>query len=395
MAESIAMPQLGESVTEGTIIRWHVRIGEKVNKYDPLCEVTTDKVNAEIPSIMSGIVTEIVVPEGETVDVGAVICRIKAEDAVAPISAPGGPVPSTPENAFKETACAGMEPVYSPAVMMLIREHGLDPSQLKGTGRFGRVTRGDVLDLLEKRGHSVANHTSQTSMPISTESDGKVPVTPIRKTLAKRMSQSKQEIPHAWMMIECDVTNLVRYRNEIKDEFKKTEGVVITYFPFFIKAVAESLREFPIVNSQWAGDYIFVKPDIHIAIAVAAEQELFTPVIRHADQQDITALARAVHELARKAREGKLTAEDLSEGTFTVNNTGSFGSILSAPIINHPQAAILTVEAIVKRPAIVDRALVELDKVNLCLSIDHRILDGWVCGRFLQSVRRKLECMSP
>lgn len=386
MVESITMPQLGESVTEGTIIRWLVQIGEKVKKYDPLCEVTTDKVTVEVPSATSGIITGIVVPEGDTVEVGTVICRIGAVESVPPVVT--APILSL-EGRVDGATQAEMEPVFSPAVWKLIQQHGLDSSQLKGTGRSGRITRNDVLEFLEKRTELVVDDVGSPSIP--GELDERIPVTSVRKAIAKRMTQSKHEIPHAWTMIECDVTNLVQIRNEIKDEFKRTEGVALTYFPFFMKAVTESLKEFPILNSQWAGENIILKKEINLSIAVAADRALFTPVIRNADRMDIASLAKTVHELARKAREGKLTMEDLSGGTFTVNNTGSFGSVLSAPIINYPQAAMLTFEAIVKRPALVDRMLVELDKVNICLSMDHRILDGWVCGQFLQSVRKKLE----
>lgn len=384
MAETIMMPQLGESVTEGTINRWLVRIGQKVNKYDPLCEVTTDKVTAEIPSIVSGTISEIIAQEGETVNTGGLICLIVTDDE-AVLSVPDErqqpvsvQVSGTADAVIAEQ---GMNQIYSPAVWQLIQQHGLDPSRLAGTGYSGRLTRQDVLDYIEKEKQSAA-----TEM---------ISVSPIRSSIAKRMAQSKHEIPHAWTMIECDVTNLVQYRHAIKDDFKKAEDVPLTYFPFFLKAVADALKEFPIVNSQWAGDHIVVNKEIHLSVAVATDQALFAPVIPHADQKDIAGLARALHELVRKAREGKLTLNDLSGGTFTVNNTGSFGSVLSAPIINPPQAAIVTFEAIVKRPAIVDRILVERDKVNICLSLDHRILDGWVCGRFLQSVRQKLEGYGP
>ncbi|MEF3306765.1 dihydrolipoamide acetyltransferase family protein [Paenibacillus sp. GYB003] len=399
MAESITMPQLGESVTEGTIVRWLVRVGEQVNKYDPLCEVTTDKVSAEVPSVLSGIVTEIVASEGETVEAGAVICRIEADSGSAESADAGQEalLSAMADSGLGEAVPARTEPVYSPAVWKLIQEHGLDPSRLQGTGRSGRITRSDVLEFLE-RGAPSAAVSSAGAAPSPrglSETDETIPVTPVRKAIAQRMTQSKREIPHAWMMLECDATNLVRARQAIKDEFLRTEGIALTYFPFFLKAVAESLKEFPIVNSQWAGDRIVLRKEINLSIAVAADRALFAPVIRNADRMDITGLARAVHGLARKAREGRLTADDLSGGTFTVNNTGSFGSVLSAPIINYPQAAILSVEAIVKRPAIVERMLVERDKVNICLSMDHRILDGWVCGQFLQHLRQKIEGVGP
>lgn len=392
MVESITMPKLGESITEGTIIRWLVQIGDNVKKYDPLCEVMTDKVTVEVPSAVSGMITDIVVPEGDTVEVGTVICRIGAEVTTPPLKASPSPSPNLPLVGKEDkSAQTEVEPVLSPAVLKLIQEHELDLSQLTGTGRDGRLTRNDVMEFLEKRTRSV-DVESQSSKE---ESDQRIPATSIRKVIAKRMIQSKHEIPHAWTVIECDVTNLVKVRNEIKEEFKRTEGFNLTYFPFFMKAAAESLREFPILNSQWDDEHIILKKEINLSFAVADERALFTPVIRNADQKDLVGLARSVHELAKKAREGNLTAEDLSGGTFAINNTGSFGSVLSAPIINYPQAAMLTVEAIMKRPALVDRTLVELDKVNICLSMDHRILDGWVCGQFLQSFRQKLERIGP
>lgn len=396
MTEEIVMPQLGESITEGTIDRWLVKFGDKINKYDPLCEVTTDKVVAEVPSVISGTVTEIVVQEGETVEVGAIICRIESEDAATAPIASQSPASTL---ARSEAECtevigadaeqAGRQPFYSQAVLKLIREHNLDLSRLEGTGLSGRITRNDVLELIEREKRQPGD------IPKPLVPGERMAVTAIRKSIAKRMAQSKREAPHAWTMIECDVTNLVRYRNQIKEEFKKTEGVPLTCFPFFIKAVAEALKEFPIVNSQWDGDHIIVHKEIHISIAVGTEQALFAPVIKNGDQKNTAQLAKAVHELSQKAREGRLTPEDLTGGTFTVNNTGSFGSVLSAPIINHPQAAIISLEAIVERPVIIDRTVAIRNMVNLCLSMDHRILDGLVCGRFLQSVKRKLEDYVP
>lgn len=383
MAESIVMPQLGESVTEGTISRWLVHIGKKVNKYDPLCEVESDKVSAEIPSTISGIVTEIVVQEGETVGVGTLICCIAAGDeAVQPESAETQRSVSDQASQEEDANIAEpVKPIYSPAVLKLIQDHGLELSQFAGTGRFGRLTRNDVLDFIEKR-----------NQPAYSE---KIPVSAIRSSIAKRMARSKGEIPHAWTMVECDVTNLVRYRLEVKDDFKRKESVPLTYFPFFVKAVAEALKKFPIMNSQWAGDSIIVHKSINISIAVATDQALFAPVILNADQKNIAELAKEVHELAKKAREGRLTMKDQTGGTFTVNNTGSFGSVLSAPIINHPQAAIVTFEAIVERPVVSNKMIVIRDMVNVCLSMDHRVLDGFVCGSFLQSIRQKLEGYGP
>ncbi|KJB87246.1 branched-chain alpha-keto acid dehydrogenase subunit E2, partial [Paenibacillus sp. E194] len=223
------------------------------------------------------------------------------------------------------------------------------------------------------------------------QADEKIPVTGIRKTIAKRMVQSKQEIPHAWLMVECDVTNLVSYRSQIKEEFKKKEGLQLTYLPFFIKSVAETLKEFPILNSQWTDNHIIAKKSTHISIAVATENALFVPVIKDADQKSIFGLAKAIDEMVTKTREGKLTQADLTGGTFTVNNTGSFGSVLSAPIINPPQVAILSMEAIVKRPIVINNMIAVRNMMNICLSLDHRVLDGLVCGRFLKRVKQKIE----
>ncbi|MEC0209750.1 dihydrolipoamide acetyltransferase family protein [Paenibacillus ehimensis] len=419
MAENIVMPQLGESVTEGTISKWLVNIGDKIKKYDPVCEVITDKVNAEVPSTFSGTISEIVVQEGETVPVGALICRIAVEDqSIKPVESKTAAA-AQDQGAAEVTAQAALSPRYSPAVLKLAQENNLDLSCMEGSGAAGRITRKDILDILQGKRQAAAapvpkaEPPSKPSQPaesarempqpsVSVEAlsairsplnpaDETIPVTAIRKTIAERMVKSKQEIPHAWLMVECDVTNLVRYRDRIKEEFKQKEGVHLTYLPFFIKSVVEALKEFPSLNAQWAGDHIIVKKAVHMSMAVATDQALFVPVIKNADQKSIFGLAKAIDELVKKAREGRLALEDITGGTFTVNNTGSFGSVLSAPIINPPQVAILSVEAIVKRPVVIDNMIAVRDRMNICLSLDHRVLDGLVCGRFLNSVKQKIE----
>lgn len=431
MATKILMPQLGESVTEGTISKWLVSVGDRVEKYAPICEVITDKVNAEVPSSVTGTISEIIAQEDETVPVGAVICIIQEADAqdVATASndntkgettaSPIASAPDTPKVAATQAKVDNSNQRYSPAVLMLANEHNIDLTQIVGTGMNGRVTRKDVLKFIESgqgakgQQSAVATPTVQPetkvlepTQPVSAPAskaptsiasaagDIEIPVTPIRKAIAQRMTTSKHEAPHAWMMVEVDVTNLVNYRQKVKDEFKKTEGLNLTYLPFFIKAVVDALKEYPILNSQWAGDKIIQKKDINISIAVATEDALFVPVIKRADEKSIIGLTRAIDDLARRTREGKLTQDDITGGTFTVNNTGSFGSILSTPIINYPQAAILSVEAIVKRPVIYNNMIAIRDIANLCLSLDHRILDGLVCGRFMQSVKQKIESIS-
>ncbi|WP_438804711.1 dihydrolipoamide acetyltransferase family protein [Oceanobacillus saliphilus] len=233
-----------------------------------------------------------------------------------------------------------------------------------------------------------------TKQPQAQSGDIEIPVKGVRKVIAQNMVKSTQEIPHAWMTVEVDVTDLVSYRNKVKSEFKNTEGFGLTFFAFFVKSVAQALKEYPQLNSMWAGDKIIQKKEINLSIAVAKESELFVPVIKHADEKTIKATARDIYELARKARNGKLTSEDMQGGTFTVNNTGTFGSISSMGVINHPQAAILQVESIVRRPVIINDMFAARDIVNLGLSFDHRILDGLVCGRFLSRVKEILENMN-
>ncbi|OAJ76057.1 branched-chain alpha-keto acid dehydrogenase subunit E2 [Brevibacillus sp. SKDU10] len=445
MATKVLMPQLGESVTEGTITKWLVNVGDVVNKYDPLAEVNTDKVTAEVPSTVSGRIKEIIVPEGETVSVGTLILYI--EEGTESVSNSTGSVEeSLPESATSMPSSApastggavrnetkgqsGSKQRYSPAVMRLAQEHNIDLAHVTGTGLEGRITRKDIQKVIDQGGlpqATDANKLATTpqpatiptsapapSMSVTSQSnslspmtssapsqvsvaagDQSIPVTPVRKTIASRMVQSKHESPHAWMMVEVDVTNLVHFRNRIKDEFKKKEGVSLTFLPFFIKAVVEALKEFPMLNSSWAGDQIIVRKNINISIAVASEDALFVPVIKDADQKSVYGIAKSIEDLAYRARAGKLTMDDMSGGTFTVNNTGSFGSVLSQPIINAPQAAIMSVESIVKRPVVINDMIAVRSMVNLCLSLDHRVLDGLVCGRFLQSVKAKLEAIGP
>ncbi len=467
MAE-VRMPKLGESVTEGTIGKWLKQVGDAVYKYEPIAEVTTDKVNAEIPSEFDGVITEILVGENETVKVGTPLAVIAQEGADAAVEAAlkvnsdGTPLDGPTDmpagsgtdiardgrqagaaaadlgatNATPDTAQAvapqhsAQRGRYSPVVLRMTQERGIDISKIKGSGIGGRVTRKDVLayfpvlvdrasvDALSS-GHDSGAHAAASgahatasagAVATSSETSGSlsapaasgespareewVPVTAIRRTIAQRMVQSKQQAPHAWMMVEVDVTPLARLRKREKNAFKQREGIDLTYLPFFIKSAVEALKEFPMVNSTWADDKIIVKRDLHISIAVATENALVVPVIKHADRLSVSGLASAISDLARKARGGKLTLDDVQGGTFTVNNTGAFGSILSQPIINAPQAAILSVESIVRRPVVRgDDSIAIRSMVNLCMSLDHRVLDGWVAGQFLRAVKLRLEQM--
>jgi len=448
---TILMPQLGESVTEGTIAKWLKQVGDTINKYDPLCEVITDKVNAEVPSDFVGTLTEILVAEGATVAVGTPICVVtEAGAAPAPAAPQAAAAPTAPAAAATPAASATSHaaaaaasaplaqgadrPRLSPAVNHLIQEHGLNAALIPGTGANGRITRKDVLAFIEAGGANAVAPLTTTeedmrslSSPVKpatgltdlgahgvqaaqaapaapapstpaynvAEGDQVIEASGVRKTIARRMVESKHNAPHAWTMMEVDMTNLSRFRDKNKEAFKKKEGVNLTFLPFFIKAVVEALKEYPIINSTWQDDKIIIKKDINISIAVASDDALFVPVIKNADRLSILGLSHAINDLAKRARAGKLTPNDMSGGTFTVNNTGAFGSVQSMPIINAPQAAILSMESIVKRPTVMaDDSFAIRQIMNMCMSLDHRVLDGWVCGQFLQAVKKRLETMT-
>lgn len=414
MAEELRMPKLGESVTEGTITKWLVQPGDSVKKYDPIADVASDKVTAEIPSSFTGTITELVAEEDETVQVGELICYIEVEGAVkaedvAKHSNDTIEVdsPSSSEELGKQNET--MKKRFSPVVLRLAQENDIDLSSVEGTGRGGRITRKDLEKVIENPKSTPSNSrdasrtTNEEHHPAATQSvnvqsgtagkqDEIIPVRGVRKATANNMVRSKEEIPHAWTMVEADVTDLVNYRNSIKNEFKEKEGFSITILSFVIKAVAEALKEFPDVNAVWGGDHIIRKNDVHISIAVAADDGLYVPVIKHADEKSIKGIAKSVNELAGKGRRGELSVEDMQGGTFTVNNTGSFGSVQSVPIINHPQAAIMSLESIIKKPVVMDGDMIAIrSMVNLCLSLDHRMLDGLTVGRFLAKIKERLE----
>jgi len=428
---AVTVPHLAESLVSATVGKWLVAPGDYVKQYDVICELVTDKVTTEMPSPVEGVIARLLVGEGVEAAVGEALCTVASKDGAPSIGAPTVEAPAgarTPGAAASEAAGA-MRRRYSPAVLALAEEHGLrlDDARLVGTGHEGRITRKDVLTFVASGAAATpapaatsapaaasappAQAANETEMPVRStglhlsqepripsiemeKGDGReyfIDVTPVRSTIASRMRQSVSEIPHAWTMIEVDVTNLVNLRNKMKDEFIKREGVNLTYMAFMLKAVVNAIKDYPIMNSVWAVDKIIVKRDINLSLSVGTEDSVMVPVIKQADRKNIAGLAREIDELARKTRAGKLTLSDMQGGTFTVNNTGSFGSILSQPIINYPQAAILTFESIVKRPVVIKDMIAVRSMVNLCLSLDHRILDGVICGRFLQRVKENLE----
>ncbi|HLB11519.1 MAG TPA: dihydrolipoamide acetyltransferase family protein [Dehalococcoidia bacterium] len=415
MATEVTMPQLGETVVEGTISKWLKAVGDKVERFDPLVEIVTDKVTVELPSPVAGTITEILVKEGETVKVGAVLAIIEeVEGAAKPVEAPPAAKPAEAAVGAKaEAAPAAREAAppeeeeaegrrATPAVRRMARELGVDLAQVRGTGTGGRITREDVENYASQKAKAPPAKAPPVEAPPAKAPPAEVPLreepqplSPVRRIIAEHMVRSKTEIPHALTVQEVDMTSVVRFREAANEQFRQREGASLSYVAIVVKGAVEALRQHPLMNSAWGGDKVLLRKDINIGIAVAVPNGLIVPVIHGADGMSIAGLNRAVNDLAARARENKLGLADVQGGTFTVNNTGAFGSVIGYPIINHPQAAIMNMEAIVKRPVVVDDAIAIRSMMFLCLSFDHRILDGAVVGQFLASVRKWLEAFSP
>jgi 2-oxoisovalerate dehydrogenase E2 component (dihydrolipoyl transacylase) len=415
-ATRVTMPQLGESVTEGTIGRWLKQVGEPVKKYESLVEIITDKVNAEVPAPVAGVLQAISAPEGATVAVGTEICLIETAagaEATPPVTGRAEAPAATAEPPAAPTPAARAEKRdeggrLSPAVRQLAEEQQVDVSRITGTGLGGRVTKKDVLDYVAAQGtpsrasaspraEAPAPRTAPAALarvPQPAAGDQTLKLTPMRRSIAEHMARSKSTIPHAWTVAEVDMTNIVRVRQAAREGFRRQEGVDLTYVPFVIKAVVANLRQHPILNAAWGGDHIILRKELNIGVAISLDDGLVVPVIHHADDKNVAGLAKALEDLAGRARARKLTLEDVQGGTFTVNNPGTFGSVISYAIINEPQAAILNMEAIVKRPVVIEDAIAIRSMMNLCLSFDHRVMDGVAAVRFLQGVRASLEGFS-
>jgi 2-oxoisovalerate dehydrogenase E2 component (dihydrolipoyl transacylase) len=413
------MPQLGESITEGTISKWLKQPGDQVKKYEGLVEIITDKVNAEVPAPLAGVLKEIKVKEGTTVTVGTEIAVIE-ESVPAPASAsraaptpaaepapsaPGTlkPAPSDPAEAGQGGESAEGRSRLSPAVRALIEEHRISDAELSsitGSGIAGRISKKDIEDYVAKRTQPVAAHGEQrpAEAPAATPSAAPgttVPLSPMRRAIASNMLKSKQTIPHAWTVAEVDMTSVVRFRQKVKESFKQREGIDLTFVPIMVKGVVEGLKAVPELNASWSEQGVVQHKDINIGVAVSVDDGLIVPVVHQADRMSIAGLAKAIDDLAKRARAGKLGIPDVQAATFTVNNPGTFGTILSYSIIAPPQAGILAMDAIVKRPVVVEGdAIAVRSMMNLCLSFDHRVLDGVSAARFLQGVRRWLEGFS-
>ncbi len=373
MPVDVTLPQLGESTYEGTIGKWLKHPGDRIERFEPLVEIITDKVNVEMPAPYGGVLSAILIPEGQTVPVGTPIA-----------------VMETPEGAAER-----------PAAVMPSTGAGVDIQQdlarLPGSGAGGRVTKEDVLKYVETR-QAIGPGAPTAAVPPAPPAaaglhpgDQLVKLTPLRRSIAQRMAQSKREIPHAYGVIEVDMTALVRWRDAHKEEWRSREGVNITYTAFFVRAAVEALRAFPLVNSSWSEDGIIVRQAINTGIGIALDDGLIVAVIKQADRKPLVQIAKELEALGRRAREGTLALDDVQGGTFTITNPGVFGSIWSMPIVVPGQAAILATDAIVKRPVAHDDAIVLREIMHLGLSFDHRIFDGAVADRFLSHIRQKLE----
>ncbi|MBT3996226.1 MAG: 2-oxo acid dehydrogenase subunit E2 [Chloroflexi bacterium] len=436
MAFNIELPHVGESVTEAVIGKWLKAPGDTIEKYDPLVEVITDKVAMDVPSPATGTLTKILAAEGETVLMGAVIAEMDTADEVVATPASTQAATSSPSasrigtlvqganvgptgGAFLDTSLSTSEPAstttsgvgdgsssgssststrkkgFSPVVTRLAAENDVDLDSLVGTGLGGRVSKKDVLAAVENRRGSAS-----TASPRGTVVEGEdeiIEPTPIRRMIADHMVKAVSEIPHAWSAIEVDVTGMVEWRTANKERFESANGVRLTFLPIALSVVAGALRANPRLNSSWLDGKIVLKKAINVGVAVAADGGLVVPVVHNAADATVTELAGNLDGVVKRARSGKMTIEDVRSGTFTLNNTGSLGSVWGGAIINHPQAAILTTEAIVKRPVVISNngndEIVVRSMMNICLSFDHRIIDGAEASTFLQAVKSGIEAI--
>lgn len=416
----LLMPKMGESIMEATILKWLKKPGDKIEQDESVLEVATDKVDTEVPSVYAGVLKEILAKEGEVVKVGKPIAIITTEatqgKSTEPETAPvveKAVVNETKSAAPLAVATNGHAPAidyksstrfYSPLVKNIAKEEGVAVTELEtisGTGAEGRVTKKDILGYVQNRKLGVSIAATRTNaaplVPASINAgDEIIQMDRMRKMIAERMIDSKRISPHVTSFVEADVTNIVFWRNKMKGEFQKREGDALTFTPIFIEAVIQSIKDYPMINVQVDGDRIIKKKDINIGMAVALPSgNLIVPVIRNADQYNITGLAKVVNDLAKRARDNKLKPDELAGGTFTVSNVGSFGNVMGTPIIMQPQVAILALGAVQKKPSVIETpygdAIAIRHKMFLSHSYDHRVVDGALGGSFVRRVADYLE----
>ena len=482
MATAVTMPQLGETVVEGTITRWLKQEGERIERDEPLFEISTDKVDTEVPSPLAGTVVKISVPEGETVSVGTEVAQIDSDGAGGgavsagsseapepheaeehaldqqeapqadeqpaprqgePVSAPPAVITEAPadaatapapvETAEVATAALGTPPpqpaqaaeaaepgprsqILSPLVRRMADEHGVDLAQVQGTGTGGRITKKDVEQFVAARGEQPSpvpqpEPAPQPAPPEPVPSpvpipqppgapaqpaagaarEEVIPLTRMRQSIAQHMVASMQTSARAWNLVEVNMENAVRVRSAAKDAFQQREGISLTYMPFVARAVCDALLQYPDVNAELRDDQLIIKRYVNLGIAVALDDGLIVPVVKGADTMNVVGLARAINDVATRARSKRLVPDDVHGGTFTITNPGPFGSIISVPIINQPQTAILAFDAIEKRPVVIDDAIAIRHMVYLSMSWDHRVIDGATAAKFLARLKQNLE----
>jgi pyruvate/2-oxoglutarate dehydrogenase complex dihydrolipoamide acyltransferase (E2) component len=407
MSVPVIMPQLGESVAEGTVIEWLKKEGDRVRKDEPILAISTEKVDAEIPAPSSGILSQILVKAGDVAPVGATLALIAESFASgtgidlgvdAAITVPPPPAPSpAPRSSSPEPRAASREGrFYSPAVRTLAEKLGINLDEVPGTGEGGRVSKRDVELFAQTRGAKPEAGVEAAAVP---EGEELIPLTKMRRTIAEHMVRSKQISPHVTSIAEADFTVIARFREAKKAAFRQAKGTNLTFLPFVLKATAASLQEFPTLNARWTDEGIRLRKAIHLGIAVALPDGLVVPVLRNPGSRLLSDLAVAVADMVRRAEGGRLLPEELTGSTFTVNNFGADGNLIGTPILNQPEVGILGVGTIEKRAVVVSQGGEDAIAIRwmgyLCLSYDHRVVDGAVAGRFLQTLRRTIESFTP
>jgi 2-oxoglutarate dehydrogenase E2 component (dihydrolipoamide succinyltransferase) len=410
MAIDIKVPAMGESVTEGTVARWFKKVGDSVKRDEPLLELETEKVTVEVPSPVDGILEKIVVKEGETVEVGAVLGTIAegAQSATAPAPAPAqtpAPQPATapapqpappPPAAPKPAPASDAKPAPLPSAQRIAEENDVDTDKINGTGKDGRVTKGDVLAELEARAAERSRVRSEPApVPAGPRPNAgreeRVKMTRLRRTIALRLKESQNTAAQLTTFNEVDMSHVMSLRTEYKESFEKKHGVRLGFMGFFVKACIAALRELPNVNAEIEGDDIVYKNYYDIGVAVSTERGLVVPVVRDADRLSLAGIESVIHDFGLRARDNKLKLEELQGGTFTITNGGVFGSLMSTPILNMPQSGILGMHKIQPRPVAEDDKVVIRPMMYLALSYDHRLVDGREAVTFLVRVKENLE----
>lgn len=415
MASDVIMPQMGESIAEGTMVKWLKGVGDTIERDEPLFEISTDKVDAEIPSPAEGVLLEILVTEGETVEINTVVGRIGAAGEKLTATAPASAAPAAPEPtpaaapASAPTAPAPVAPAMSrggavrtsPVVQKIAAEHNIDVSQIQGTGAGGRITKKDITAFIENQGSGRPAAQPAPSAPAAPaapavktfaagQNEIREPMSIMRQKIAEHMVMSKRTSPHVYSVFEVDMNEIFKKRAQLKPEFA-SQGAKLTFLPFFMEAIIRGLKEYPIVNATVDGTDIVYKKDINLGVAVALDNGLIVPVIKNADQMNLLGLTKSAADLADRARSKRLVPDDVQGGTFTITNVGVFGGLFGMAVINQPQAAILGIGTIVKRPVVVNDAIAIRPIVHLSLSYDHRIVDGADASKFLSVVKNELE----